>query len=151
SARACARGKAWRAAGRRLSGRIAGNVAVRAVRETLDDALSQSAGDGDRRAFTQPSDRWRRPAGWLRQDHAWPDHGRNQHGTSGNLRARWPAIAWKLARAATRLRVRRLEILGREARWPYQRGRLGRTRRRHLAQLRHLHGYGNGRDHDGNR
>ena len=62
-----------------------------------------------------------------------------------------PHAARQLARAGARLRLRRLEILGREARRPHHRGAMGRDRRRHRALLRHLHGDGHGRDHDGDR
>ena len=62
--------EARRAAGRRLSGRAAGDVARRAVREADHHALSQFPGDGDRGAAAQPSDRRRGADGRLRQDHA---------------------------------------------------------------------------------
>ena len=44
------------------------------------------------------------------------DHGRDQHGYSGDLCAGRSAAARQLARPIARLRLRRLEILGREAR-----------------------------------
>ena len=46
-------------------------------------------------------------------------------------------------------RLRRLEILGRKTRRPHQREGLGRDRGRHFALLRHLHGDGHRRHHDG--
>ena len=64
---------------------LAGDVIVRTIREAVDDALSQFAGDGDGRAPAQPSDRRRRPDGRLRQDHARSDHGGDQHGAAGDL------------------------------------------------------------------
>ena len=50
-----------------------------------------------------------------------------------------------------RLRLRRLEILGREARRQHHRRRLGRDRGRHRALVRHLHDDGHRRHHDGDR
>ncbi len=149
SARARRGCEARRAAGRRLSDRAAGDVAVGAVRQAVHHALSQSAGDGGGGTAAQPSDRRRGAARRLRQDHAGSDHGRHQHGPAGDLCAGRSAVARKLARTGARLRLRRLEILGREARRPHQRRAMGGDRRRHRALLRHLHGDGHGGHHDG--
>ena len=121
SARARRGRETRRAAGRRLADRIAGDVAVGTLRQAVDHALSQPAGDGGGGTAAQPSDRRRGAARRLRQDHARPDHGRDQHGRAGDLRAGRSAVARQLARPGARLRLGRLEILGREARRPHQR------------------------------
>ena len=87
----------------------------------------------------------------LRQDHAWPDHGRDLHGAAGDLLPGRPHAARQLARADLGFGLGRVEILGREARRQDQRGRLGGNGRRHCAVLRHLHDHGHGRHHDGHR
>ena len=97
----------------------------------------------------QPSDRRRGADGRLRQDHARPDHGRDLDGNSGDLCAGRSDAARQLARPHARFRLRRVEILGREARRPHRRRRVERDRRRHLALVRHLHGDGYRGDHDG--
>ena len=66
--------------GRRPADRTAGDVACRADGEAVDHDLSQFPRHGDRGAAAQPSDRRRRADGRLRQDHAGPRHGRDQHG-----------------------------------------------------------------------
>src|SRR4029077_18445912 len=104
----------------------------------------QSPGDGDGRAAAQPPDRRCRADGRLRQDHAGADHGRGQHGLARDLCACRSAATRQLARPGARLGVRCLEVLGREARRPHQRGRLGRSRGRHRTLLRHLYGDGHG-------
>ena len=150
--RAARRGReARRLAGRRLSDRAAGDVACRAVRETLDHALPQPPRHGMRGAAAQPSDRRRRADGRLRQDHAGPDHGRDLDGPAGDLRAGRADAARQLARPHARLRLRRLEILGRKARRQYRRTGMERDRGRHRALVRHLHGDGHRRHHDGDR
>ena len=53
--------------------------------------------------------------------------------------------------AAARLRLRRMEILDREARRQHHRGAMERDGGRHRALLRHLHGDGHRRNHDGDR
>ena len=78
-------------------------------------------------------------------------HGRDQHGAAGDLRAGRPVAARQLARRDAGLRLRCLEILGREARRQHHREGLGGDRERHLALVRHLHGDGHGRHHDGDR
>ena len=83
--------------------------------------------------LAQPSDRRRGAARRLRQDHPRPDHGRDQHGRAGDLCAGGATTARPLAWPSARLRHRRLEILGREARRPHHRGGVGRDRRRHRA------------------
>ena len=135
SARARREREARRAAGRRLPGRAAGDVARRAVREALDHALSQFPGDGGRGAAAQPSDRRRGAARRLRQDHARPDHGRDQHGHAGDLRAGRPDAARQLARRVSRLRLRRVEILDGEARRQHHRRAVG-TRWRAASRAR---------------
>ena len=151
SARARRGRQTRRLAGGRISDRIAGDVARGAVRKTLDHALPQFPRHGGGGAAAQPSDRRRGADGRLRQDHARADHGRDQHGHPGDLRARRPDAARQLARPDAGLRLRRLEILGREARRKNLRRRLERDRGRHLALVRHLHGDGHGRHHDGDR
>ena len=64
-----------------------------------------------------------------------PDHGRDQHGHSGDLRAGRPDAARQLARAVSRLRLRRLEILDGEARRQHHRRRNG-TRSRAASRAR---------------
>ena len=151
SARARRKREARRAAGRRLPDRIAGDLARRNLRQADHHALSQLAGDGDGGTAAQPSDRRRGADGRLRQDHARPDHGRDQHGHPGDLHAGRPDAARQLARRISRLRLRRVEILDREARRQHHRRRLERDRGRHRALVRHLHGDGHRRDHDGDR
>src|SRR5262249_11841820 len=92
------------------------------VRQAFDHALSQFSGDGGGRASAQPPDRWRGAAGWVRQDHAGPGHGRHQHEHTGDLRAGGPDAARQLARRVPGLGLRRLEILDREARRPHHPG-----------------------------
>ncbi len=87
-----------RLSGRRLSHRIAGDVACRAVRQTVHHALPQFPRHGMRGTVAQPSDRRRGADGRLRQDHARPDHGRDQHGHPGDLCAGRPDAARQLAR-----------------------------------------------------
>ena len=70
-------------------------------------------------------------------------------GIAGDLCAGRPDAARQLARPHARLRLRCLEILGREARRPHRRRGMERDRGRHLALVRHLHGDGHRRDHDG--
>ncbi len=136
-------------AGGRLPDRTAGDVARRAVREALDHALSQFPRDGGRGTAALPSDRRRGAARRLRQDHARPDHGRDQHGHPGDLRARRPDAARQLARAISRLGLRRLEVLDGKARRQHHRRAMGGDGGRHRALVRHMHGDGDGRDHDG--
>ena len=143
--------EARRAAGWRLPGRTAGDVARRNLRQADHHALSQFPGDGDRGIAAQPSARRRGADGRLRQDHAGPVDGRDQHGHSGDLRAGRADAARQLERPVSRLRLRRLEVLDREARRQHQRRRMGRDRRRHRPLVRHLHGDGHGGDHDGDR
>ena len=97
------------------------------------------------------SDRRRGAARRLRQDHARPHHGRDQHGAADDLRAGRPDAARQLARQGARLRLGRVEILGREARRQHHRSRVGRDRERHRALVRHLHDHGHRRHHDGDR
>ena len=151
SARARRQRQARRAAGRRLPDRTAGDVARRNLRQADHHALSQHAGDGDRGAAAQPSDRRRRADGRLRQDHARADHGRHQHGHPCDLRAGRPHAARQLAGRISRLRLRRVEILDREARRQHHRRGMERDRGRHRPLVRHLHGDGHGGDHDGDR
>ena len=132
----------------RLSGRVAGDVAVGAIHQAEHHAVSQFPGDGDGGIAAQPSDRRRSADGRLRQDHAGADHGRNLDGHSIDLRARGPDAAWQLARPEARLRRRCLEILGRETRRQYHRRGLERDRGRDRALVRHLHGDGYGGNHD---
>ena len=109
----------WQAGG--FPDRAAGDVARRAVRQTVDHALSQFPRHGVRGIVAQPSDRRRGADGRLRQDHAGPGHGRDLDGTAGDLRAGRADAARQLARPHARLRLRRLEILGRETRRQYRR------------------------------
>ena len=142
-------GQARRAAGRRISDRTAGAVARRNLRQADHHALSQSAGDGGRGTAAQPSGRRRGAARRLRQDHAGPVDGRDQHGRAGDLHAGGPDAARQLARAGAGLGLRHLEILGRETRRPHHRGAVDRNRRRHRPLVRHLHDHGHRRHHDG--
>ena len=87
----------------------------------------------------------------LRQDHARVGHGRDQHGHTGDLRAGGSDAARQLARRVPRLRLRRVEILDREARRQHHRRAMERDGKRHRALLRHLHGHGHRSDHDGDR
>ena len=80
--------QARRVPGRRLSARIAGDLAQRAVRQADDDALPQLAGDGDRGAAAQPSAGRGGADGRLRQDHARAADGGDLHEPAGDLRAR---------------------------------------------------------------
>ena len=70
-------------------------------------------------------------------------------GHAGDLHSGRPDAARQLERQLSRLRLRRLEILDREARRQHHRRRLERDRGRHRPLVRHLHGDGHGRDHDG--
>ena len=140
-----------RLSGRRLSDRAACDVARRAVRQTVDHALPQLPRHGVRGVAALPSDRWRGADGRLRQDHARPADGCGQHGRAGDLRAGRADAARQLARPDARLRLRRVEILGRKTRRPHRRRGVERDRGRHFALVRHLHGDGHGRHHDGDR
>ena len=73
------------------------------------------------------------------------------HGPPRDLRAGRADAARQLARAHAGLRLGCLEVLGRKARRQDRRSRLERDRGRHRALVRHLHGDGHGRDHDGDR
>ena len=150
---ACARRKrqARCAASRRLSDRIAGDVAGGAVRQAFDHALPQLPGDGGGGTAAQPPARRRRAARRLRQDHAGPGDGRHQHGHSGDLRSGGSDAARQLARRVSRFGLRRVEILDGEARRQHHRGAVERDGGRHRALLRNLHGDGHGGDHDGDR
>ena len=141
--------QARRAAGRRLPDRAAGDLAVGNLRQAVDHDVPQLPRHGDRGAAAQPSARRRGADGRLRQDHAGPGHGRDQHGHPGDLHSGRPDAARQLERPISRLRLRRLEILDREARRQHHRRRLERDRGRHRPLVRHLHGDGHGRDHDG--
>ena len=145
------RGEARRAAGRRFPDRAPGDVACGSDGETNDHALPQLPRDGDRGAVALPSDRRRRAARRLRQDHPRPRHGRDQHGAADDLRAGRADAARQLAGQVPRLGLGRLEILGREARRQNQRSRVGRDRERDRALVRHLHDHGHRRHHDGDR
>ncbi len=79
------------------------------------------------------------------------DHGRDQHGAAVDLCAGRTDAARQLAGQASRLRLGRVEILGREARRAHHRSRVGRDRERHRALVRHLHDHGHRRHHDGDR
>ena len=92
--------QARRLAGRRVSGRAAGDDAVRAVPEADDDALPQLPRDGDRGAAALVSGRRRRADGRLRQDDAGADHGRDVDEPAGDLHAGRSDAARRLARRA---------------------------------------------------
>ncbi len=77
------------------------------------------------------------------------DHGRDQHGRAGDLRAGRADAARQLARAVSRLRLGCLEILDGEAGRQHHRRAVGGDGGRHLPLVRHLHGDGNRRHHDG--
>ena len=77
--------EARRAAGRRLPDRAAGDVAVGNHGEADHDDVPQLPRHGDGGAAAQSSARRRGADGRLRQDHARPGHGRDQHGPSGDL------------------------------------------------------------------
>ena len=138
-----------RAAGRRFPDRAAGDLAVGDLRQAVDHDVPQLPRDGDRGAAAQPSARRRGADGRLRQDHAGPRHGRGQHGAAGDLHSGRADAARQLERQLPRLRLRRLEILDRKARRQHHRRRLGRDRGRHRPLVRHLHGDGHRRHHDG--
>ena len=99
----------------------------------------------------QSSHRRRRAARRLRQDNSRADHGRHQHGHSRHLCAGRADVARQLARPASRLRLRCLEILDGETGRQHQRSAMDRDGGRHRALVRNLHGDGNGGDHDGDR
>ena len=113
--------QARRVAGRRLPDRIAGDLAVGELRQTVNDDVPQFPRHGDRRAPAQSSDRRRGVDGRLRQDHARPGHGRGQHGAPRDLHSGWPDAARELEWPISRLRLRCLEILDREARRQHHR------------------------------
>ena len=92
-------GEARRVGGGRLSGRIAGDDAVRAVPEADDDDVSQLSGDGGGGGFALLSCRRRGADGRLRQDHARAAHGRDLDESPGDLHAGGPDAARQLARA----------------------------------------------------
>ena len=97
--------QARRVAGRRLPDRTSGDLAVGDLREAVHHAVSQFAGDGDRGAAAQPSARRRGADGRLRQDHAGPGHGRDQHGHSGDLHSGRPDAARQLERPISSARA----------------------------------------------
>ena len=110
-----------RAAGRRLPDRIAGDLAVGNFRQAVDDDVPQLPRHGDGGVAAQPSARRRGADGRLRQDHARPRHGRDQHGDSSDLHSGRTDAARQLEWPISRLRLRRLEILDREARRQHHR------------------------------
>ena len=77
--------------------------------------------------------------------------GRDQRRLAGHLRPRRPDAARQLARPHARLRLGRLEVLGRAPRRHHHGPGLGRRRGRHRAQLRRLHDHGHRLDHDRDR
>ncbi len=98
--------EARRAAGRRISDRAARDVARRSDGEADHHALSQLPRDGDRGAAALAPDRRRGAARRLRQDHARPRDGRDQHGASVDLCTGRPDAARQLARASSSAPVR---------------------------------------------
>ena len=140
--------QARRAAGGRLSRRTAGDVALGEQGQADDHALSQFPRDGDRGTDPLASRRRRRADGRLRQDHARPDAGRDQRRRSRDLRARRADAARQLARQGARLRLGRVQILGRAPRRQHFRQGLVGDGGRHRALLRRLHDDGHGLDHD---
>ena len=64
------------------------------------------------RAPAQPSHRWRRAYGRLRQDHAGVYHGRNQYGTADDLCAGGATTARQLAWSSNSVRVPMLGNMG---------------------------------------
>ncbi len=93
----CRGGEARSLGIRWLSSRTPCNFAGRDHGQAHSNVVSQSALHGDRRTTSQPSDRWRRAAGRLRQNNTWPDHGRNQHGYTGGICAGRIHVARPLA------------------------------------------------------
>ena len=116
-------------AGRRLSGRVAGADALRAVPEADHDAVPQFPRDGSRGDAALVSRRRRRADGRLRQDHARFADGRDLDGSAGDLSARRSDAARQLERRHARLRFGLVEILGRVARGDKSRRRTGRASR----------------------
>src|SRR5215831_2010547 len=97
-------GEAGGVAGRRLSGRDAGDLARRAVPEADHDALSQPARDGDRGASAQLPRRRLRAHGRVRQDDARAGDGRSVDEPADDLRPRWPDAARRFPRQLPRER-----------------------------------------------
>ena len=140
--------EARRLAGGRLSGRTAGVVALRELRQADDHALPQPAGARGRGAPALASGRRRRAHGRLRQDHAGHADGRDQHEPAGAVPAGRSDAARQLSGPRARFRERRLEILGGQAGRSHLRGRMAGDGERHRAELRHLHGDGHRLDDD---
>ena len=90
-------------------------------------ALPQLPRDGDRGAAAPASGRRRRADGRLRQDHAGHDHGRHLDEPAGDLHAGRADDARPFRRQHPRLRLGRLEILGREGSRQHHRGSSGTT------------------------
>ena len=78
-------------------------------------------------------------------------HGGDQHEHPGDLRPRRADAARQLAGPGARLRLGRLEILGRAARRQDHRAGLARRGGRHRPLLRHLHDDGHGQHDDRDR
>ena len=97
-------------------------------RQADDDALPQPARAGDRGAAALAPGRRRRAAGRLRQDHARPADGRDQHGPAGDLLPRGTDVDGLLARGEDRRRHAHQEVLGRAAAGTHHAGRLDRAR-----------------------
>ena len=109
-------GQARRVAGRRLPAGNAGDRAGRTLPETLDHALPQHAGDGDRGAAARLPGGRRGADGRLRQDHPGAGDGGDLDGSAFHLCARRPDAARQLARRAAGFGQRFLEVLGGTAR-----------------------------------
>ena len=139
------------AAGRGVSGRDAGDDAVRDLHEADDDALPQPAGDGGRGADPRASGGRRGADGRLRQDHAGADHGGALGRPADDLPAGGADAARQLCRADAGVGLGRLEVLGRAARRQHQRAAVARDRGRHRAVLRPLHDHGHRLDDDRDR
>src|SRR5215204_7066183 len=78
-------GQTWRLAGWWVSGRTSGDVSLRAVPETLDDAVQELPRHGDRGAIALLSHRRRGVDGRLRQDYTGPAYGCDLDGPAGPL------------------------------------------------------------------
>ena len=141
-------GQARRLAGRRLPRRDSGDGVVGALPEAHDDALSQSAGDGNRGAAPRAPGGRRGADGRLRQDDAGDDHGRDIDEPADDVPAVRADAAGPVPRRDGRLGQRHLEILGRVSRRQHHRGRDQRARAGHRALARPLHDDGHRVDDD---
>ena len=132
-------GQARRPPGRRLPGRVPGDLARGVADEADDNAVPEPDGDGRRGVDPLLPARRRRPAHRLRQDQPGLDHGRGQCEHPGDRRHRWADAERPLARTRAGLLLRLLALPRGAARRTHHGDRVRGDRERDVALQRALH------------